>query len=231
VSDDEVEQIYNYLHENYEYRDGELLRIKAPRGRKIGQSVGTFIYLKRAEKAILQITILLNGKRRAFNLSRMIFLYHFKELPSCVKHYDGNIMNFKIENLYASDHIGSIDHTKFKGFTFVNNAWKVRSKVDGKVCSFGSYNTEEVAKEVYECVKKNWIENRLSAEEITQFIKDKYKNKTARYCRTKGYKMKDGKYIVRITHNKKRIHIGTFYSEEEAHAAYLKAKEEYAKNA
>ena len=43
----------------------------------------------------------------------------------------------------------------------------------------------------------------------------------------KGYCKKNNKYVTRITINKKRIYIGSYDTEEEAHQAYLDAKQKY----
>jgi hypothetical protein len=51
-------------------------------------------------------------------------------MPQVIKYRDENIMNHKIENLYESDHIGSMNHKEFKGYTFANNSYKVRAMVD-----------------------------------------------------------------------------------------------------
>ena len=42
MTQDEIDLIYEYLHTNYRYDDGELIRIKASKGKKIGEKFGYF---------------------------------------------------------------------------------------------------------------------------------------------------------------------------------------------
>ena len=52
--------------------------------------------------------------------------------------------------------------------------------------------------------------------------------KNRHWPNAKGYKKtKSGRYQARILINGKHTHLGTFDTPEEAHAAYLKAREEY----
>jgi hypothetical protein len=122
-----------------------------------------------------------------------------------------------------------MNHKEFKGYTFANNSYKVRAMVDWKKLHFGAYHDEETAKEIYLLIKKLWIEDRLTGIQIKKIIQEKYFHKKSRYIETKGYRLIKGKYVTRATINGQRKHIGTFKTPEEAHAAYLKAKEEYKK--
>ena len=92
MTQDEVDKIYEYLHENYEYRDGELIKIKNGPGYKIGHKLGSFeTTISGTLKNMAQLKI--NNKRYSRGLHQFIYLYHYKRLPKYVRHLDGNHSN------------------------------------------------------------------------------------------------------------------------------------------
>ena len=79
MTQDEVDLIYDYLHENYEYRDGELIRIKVCKNRKIGESLGSVNLSRRHGRLKIQCNISVNKKTYSMQLGHLIYLYHFKK--------------------------------------------------------------------------------------------------------------------------------------------------------
>lgn len=162
MSEEEVQQIYEYLHENYRYEDGELISQITIGRTKIGKSIGSFFI--GTGKPNLHTSLTVNKKKYRMPLSHAIYLYHLKVKPRYLLYIDGNIMNTKIENLELSS-------------------------------------------------MKKLTQKRIS----TGYQIEKWK------CGIR--------YRARIQINGKNVSLGSYLTKEEAHAAYLKAKEEYAKNA
>jgi len=101
MTQDEVDLIYDYLHENYEYWDGELIAKKTTKGIKKGRALGHFSY-RRNGHPIIQGRIKINGKSYLIDVRKLIFIYHNKYDPKFVINKDGNILNSYIENLMES---------------------------------------------------------------------------------------------------------------------------------
>ena len=86
------------LNELFEYKDGELYRIKSLRTDLLGTKAGSPHY-----KGYTAVHI--NG--RSYLLHRLIFLMHQGFLPAQVDHIDLDKTNNRIENLRASDASGN----------------------------------------------------------------------------------------------------------------------------
>ena len=99
---------------------------------------------------------------------------------------------------------------------------------------FGRYDTKEMAIIAYTEAKNLWIKDKKTPCEIKKILIEreiiKIKPKVEKIKKIKkGYSFdkRDGKYYSFHYINNKRIGLGSYKSSEEAHAAYLKAKEEY----
>jgi len=153
MTDDEVALIYDYLHENYEYRDGELIRTKEIHGSMVGRTLGTFrCYPDGNSTVVARFNI--NKKKYSKSLFYLIWLYHHKELPKYIGHIDGNKTNNKIENLIKCENrIIKKNTSKEKGYFLVKDAksirWRARITVNNKIINLGTYTEEKEAHAAY----------------------------------------------------------------------------------
>ncbi len=238
MTEEEVELIYNYLHETYDYIEGDLIRklncnkSGTPKGFKLGSfsAKDGVVYLKGLISA--------NGIKIQKPLSHIIYFYHFKSWPSFVIYKDMNPMNCKIENLQpvSRSQMENLKPLK-KGYQerCTNNGIRYgvgittkKNNVRGKIY-LGTYDTKEEAQEIYKCAKNIYLENdcpkNLKRKLLEIYPHIRIKNHDNNKL-PGAYKQRGG-YKSSIQINKKTIYLGSFKTEEEAHAAYLKAKEEY----
>jgi hypothetical protein len=73
-------------------------------------------------------------------------------------------------------------------------------------------------------INGNRNDNRLENLRIVSNQQNQFNRKN-----TKGYSKQNNKFIAKIRINKKQIHLGCYDTEEEAHNAYLEAKQKYHK--
>lgn len=225
MTQDEVDLIYGYLHENYLYEDGELIAKKTKRGCKEKQKLGSFNYTKGV--ICIRVQLKINNKKYNRTLAQFVFLYHHKLLPSKVRHLDGNITNNKIENLILYEKSKSNECRDAKGYTKNKIGYRVNMTWDKKKQTYGNFINEEVAKQVFYEIKELRYINKLSHQQISKIINEKYYHYMCKNNKIhKGYKVRWGKYIATMKIKNKDKHIGIFNTPEEAHEAYLKAKKE-----
>ena len=234
MTQEEVDLIYDYLHKNYEYKNGELIRKIKSRTQPIGNKIGCFSYTEKRNPKIL-VTLNFNKNRFSLILPKVIWLYHFKEYPINLHYKDNNPTNLKIENLIKSTKEGIKKHRKVKNpFKLINNTYKAFIRFNYKTYHLGVYESEEDARLSYEIAKLNLINNPdLNPNEIRDIIKTEMGDKTTHtknQSLIKGYFKKGSKYYVSISVNNKRTNIGSFETPQEAHQAYLKAKMELNKS-
>lgn len=228
MTQDEVDMIYEYLHENYRYEEGELIKIKNGRGYGIGHKLGSIeTTFSGSLKMMIQLKI--NNKRYSRGIHQFIYLFHNKKLPRYVRHIDGNYTNNKIENLI--EEMGAIKvnvNRSNKGYEKDGRGFRVNLAWNKKKQTYGCYINEKIATDVYEYVKKLRYFDLLNHQEIKLKVKEKFGKYTiSSSLKPKGYRFKDNLYQVRIKIDKKEKYIGSYKNPEEAHAAYLKAKKEY----
>ena len=239
MTEEEVQIIYDYLHENYEYReDGELLhRFDLKNGsKKKGETIGSVCY-SNTNRAYLQTKLHINGKTYRQKINKCIYIYHNKKYPKYLIHLDDNPLNNKIENLQESSH-SLIQHQnalrKERRFLPVKNkdgtmGFTLCSSINNKSVKLGTYRTAEIATQVYFDVHL-LINEGKTEQEIKDYLRFKYPDSSLNILSKTGFKgvsCQGGKFIAQARINGKRIYIGSYISPEEAHAAYLKAKEEY----
>lgn len=99
MTQDEVDKIYAYLHENYEYRGGELIRAKKISGSYVGKKFGSVFIPSNKGRPTIRGDLNIEGKIRSINLDRAIFIYHTRTNPMAINHIDKNPFNNNIENL------------------------------------------------------------------------------------------------------------------------------------
>ena len=168
MTQDEVDLIYNYLHENYEYRDGNLIRIKktcngqAP----VGHNMGYVFTPSNKGRPTLRTSFTVNKKRYCINVDRLIFIFHFKILPQVIVHIDNNPMNNKIENLNAatSYDVNNKNIEKFHGVKIYKgkNGDRyypyLRKKGKKESTTFGAYSSYQEAHAAYLKAKEEYRE-------------------------------------------------------------------------
>ncbi len=230
MTEEEVQMIYDYLHENYEYKDGNLVAKKNKIGATKGHSLGTFNINENNSSGFL-VQIKIKNKRFARGLHQYIYLYHNKSLPKYVMHLDGNVTNNKIENLikYNGNKVNANrDH---KGYFQDKKGFRVVMSWDKKKKTYGNFSSEQIAMEVFSKIKYLRYKKNLSHQEINKIINTEYWDKKIKNDKNiRGYKQEGGKYVARIRIKNKQITLGRFDSAQEAHQVYLKAKENHAKN-
>lgn len=228
MKQDEVDLIYGYLHENYEYRDGELIK-------KSGVKLGYVFIPSKTGKAYMKCSLTVNGKQKFHSLSKIIFLYHTRRYPKYIDYLDGNPFNNKIDNIFETiiqkmrerktDGNKGIFKVKLKnGYRFYPNFFVLHSTV-----GLGGYDTEEAALEIYEKAKQLYLMDiKITPNEFRKKFIQMYPHlKIKEKPRFKGVYRDGNRFVAYINHDGKKKHIGQYSSEEEAHAAYIKAKDEY----
>jgi hypothetical protein len=137
--------LYEKAIELFEYIDGDLVWKISKYKSKIGKSVGT----EHGNYKRVQVA------KRGYLIHRLIFLMHYKYLPTIVDHIDGNTNNNKIENLRdATYYQNSINvkprkdsKTQMQNVTWHkgNKKWCVYLTMHGKRKYFGYYKDAELA--------------------------------------------------------------------------------------
>jgi hypothetical protein len=97
MTQDEVDTIYNYLHENFRYEDGLFIRKKD----------GEIIYGRidsRAKKLLFMLDVKFNKKRYKWSYAHFIYFYHHKIKPKYLININGNAADIRIENLKEATH-------------------------------------------------------------------------------------------------------------------------------
>ena len=237
MTQDEVDLIYEYLHENYEYRDGEFVCLAK---KEIKTGIINFGYKNR--NACLMFPIKIKQKSYKLAYGHAVWIYHFKQKPKYLKYLDKNIMNNKIENLQIQtrSYPGKDNSHLFKGavklYTPIGKKkFRAVIGINNKKVVLGVYYKEKQARQIYLEAKNIYLENnKITNEELKQKIIQKFPWATIRKLNaSKKYKgvtqdlRYPNKYTAEICKNYQRIYLGTFETPEEAHAAYLKAKQEH----
>lgn len=237
MTQDGVNLIYDYLHENYEYRDGRLLRIKSYNGWNIGHELGTFSFHDKWKTAQVKAVIKINKRSFSSTLAHFIWIYHNKKKPKFIGFKDGNPMNTELENLYelnsAQMYLKNTENSA-QVFKIKNmNGIKYRALIVSNYESIflGHYDSEEEAIEIYQLARKALSLSITSGVEIKKFINESFGFEKIKINKNKnGYKgvkkTKAGTYYGISTKKNQKILTPCFKSPQEAHEAYLKAKAE-----
>ena len=97
MTQDEVDLIYEYLHENYEYRDGNLIRTKDNK-----LLMGCIV--RNSKKLIFEISIRIYNKKYHWGYGHWIYFYHHKIKVDYLININGNPVDYRIENLRSVNH-------------------------------------------------------------------------------------------------------------------------------
>lgn len=238
MTQDEVNLIYDYLHENYEYRDdGNLVRIKDGSEfskAKKGDILGSFFYQYGSPR--MRCTLNIKGVNYTKNLSHFIYLYHYKEFPSVIEHKDNNPTNCRIDNLKSCTRVDVEFKKQVRGWKpITSSTGKIRYRVTLQIgkqlkVHFGSCETKEEARAVYDMAKSLHVVEKLQPDDIKRQVMDAFphlrmKLRQENKCGYPGVYKRGNKYVSRSFKGSKT---STHDTPEQAHQAYLKAKEEYA---
>lgn len=234
MTQDEVDLIYNYLHEKYIYFDGDLYIKKTFSGSGLGDKVGSISYPSKG-KGYPHLMAVFSVKGRVFSsaLSHFIWIYHHKEKPRFLTFIDGNRMNCRIENLNqvtwsyiqyqrAGDNQGYKKQGKYYRVCLCG------SDYEGSV---GTYETPELAKEIYLLAKSLMMEEPLTIQELRQKlceIHPKAKKPSVIKCvMPYAYLNKQGRFDCKFKCREYNIFIGTFDTPMQANQSALEFKKEY----
>ena len=232
MTQDEVDLIYDYLHENYRYEDGELIRTTTKQGANIGDRYGT-VTIEREKRIVINCSINIKKKKKIVNLAHMIYIFFHKKKPDFIAYIDGNYANTKIENLLEMSRteqlLTLLDGRGFYPIKGKNGKirYHCQFNVEKETISLGVFNNPTDAHNLYLKAKELF----LKGTPVTQ-IKEKLQsgkndnNKTG----LKGVRLIKNKYYGIAQVNKKRIYTSAFNTAQEAHEAYLRAKEELKKS-
>jgi hypothetical protein len=156
----DTKKLYDYIHENFEYKEGELYyKIRTANCIQIGQKAGGI-------KENRYYAIRIKGKN--YFTHRLIFLYHNGHLPEFIDHIDRNKLNNNIENLRevtkSENHMNiakyKTNKSGFKGVSWSRGAkkWQAQIQINCKKIRLGYFTTPELAYEAY-C---NYCKNNLT---------------------------------------------------------------------
>lgn len=147
----------DYLHQMFEYKDGELFWKISPNsrireGKKAGWDCGRYLYVQ------------LNKKN--YPIHRFVFMMHKGFFPETVDHIDGDTKNNKIENLREATHAKSITKAirKSNNTSGIKNVywkkeakkWVVRLQINGKETFFGGYKDIDYARFIAEAMRHKY---------------------------------------------------------------------------
>ncbi len=233
MTQDEVDLIYDYLHENYEYVDGEFISIVN------NKKLSGFC----AQSARMRATLHINKKDYFVRYAALVWIYHHKEIFYSYDYKDKNTVNNKIENLIPmtsieQSYIKRKSKLGYREILLKNGSIKymVEINMGNKSYNFGRYNNKNDAKKCYTLAKQLWVTKKIDPLEIKKILIEKniiqerkiiLKIKNEKKI-PKGYTFdkRDKKYYAYHYINKKRIGLGSFKTPQEAHEAYLNAKKE-----
>lgn len=145
---------YDLLHSLLEYKDGTLYnRITRNSRAKAGEKSGSY-----SGKYAL---VIINGI--PWQVSRIIYFMHHKNIPACVDHINGDTLDNRIENLRAAtlsqnqfNHAkSSANKSGVKGVSWVKkyNKWYACIRINGITKNLGYYANLDDAKEFVDLVR------------------------------------------------------------------------------
>lgn len=145
---------YDLLHSLFEYKDGALYNRTTRNSRAIaGAKAGSYS----GKYALITV----NGM--PWHISRIIYFMHYKNVPDCIDHINGDAWDNRIENLRpATYRQNQFNHAKtsanksgVKGVSWTKkyNKWYACIRINGVAKNLGYYADIEDAKEFIELVR------------------------------------------------------------------------------
>ena len=230
MTQEEIDLIYNYLHENYEYSKGEFIRKKDSRAHKKGSPVKGQLNFSDKQTIVLCMSLSV-FKTPNTPYAKLIFLYHHKIYPKYLKFLDKNPMNCNIENLMQSHkQLKSVEFKKFyKVLTKNGVRYRVCILLKNQYLSLGQHLNKDDAILIYDAALELFNGGIQDGNHIKEILKNKFPDFKLVIGNKTGFKCvyeQDKKFRYEFSHNKKRIGKSGFSTPKEAYEAYLKVKEE-----
>ncbi len=242
MTQEEVDLIYEYLHEKYSYEDGQLIMKVQRRAYKKNKSIGSFV-LPQQGKGYAKIMTTLYIKNKIYNstLAHFIWIYHYNQKPLFLIYIDKNRANNRIENLKSVNRQEVLSQSmhECQGYKIERNG-KFRVSIRGSDYegSLGTYSDEKTAKDIYLIAKKILFTEALTIYELRNRLCDLhpkakppiiYKRKLPHTRETNN-----GRYdsMANKTINKKMysLYFGTFDTAEEANKKAIEFQNNYVAN-
>jgi hypothetical protein len=231
MTQDEVDLIYDYLHEHYSYMHGELIR-------KNGEKLGNISY--RENCCIFRTSLWVDGKAKHFIMKKLLYIYYHKKYPDFVISIDGNEFNLDKNNLLESS-IGLRKKSSFsKGKYGSKEVYKIYYYTQNKkLVHMGATENIDDAKHIAEILDELFLIRKMGLQEIIIYLRENFPllilKEKANKLGKKGVhfngKLKSkAKYTSKISFNKKSYSLGYFMSENNAHKAYLYVAEKIKNN-
>ena len=183
-----------------------------------------------------QLTLKKDGKQKGFRVHQLIAMTFLNHKPCGLKivvdHIDNNKLNNNVNNLRLitnrensmQEHIDS--SSKYTGVYKQGGRWCASILSDGDRIHLGVFDKELLAHKAYQ--EALFLHNSNKRELIYE-IKQKNREKkySSKYMGV-AFDKESGKWVARITINKKCIYLGRYNDELAASKAYLKYKKDNA---
>lgn len=237
MTQDEIDLIYDYLHENYEYRDGELYLLKDKTFQKRGHKIGVLTFPGTNKGyAHLNTAFYINKTNYAMPLSHAIYIFHHKEKPKYILYKDENRMNTNIENLVSCRlqdlHYRTI--SRYQGYKKDRGKYRVCVTATDYEGTIGRFDTPEIAKEIYLLARKILIEEDLTMQELRNKLSEIHPQVTKKVAFKRvlpyAYMTKKGKFDAKIKLGAYNLYFGSFETPLEAHYEAVTIRDEYKTN-
>ena len=237
MTQEEVNALHEYLHQNYKYKSGQLIAKKdIKHSKRAGDALGGFFYQGTGGSPKIRASINLNGKKYRMTLGHFIWIYHHKEYKKYIHHKDLNPVNTKIGNLVPASLTAfqEMRVNKCKGYKAKKNkdgstSYRVIIEYNYKKINIGSFDSEKKAANIYQkaralvcagVVDEKTLKEKLS----TIFPSDNFRKAGSKFGR--GVYQNHKRFVARTRIDKKTYIIGNFDTPEEARDAYLRFKKE-----
>ena len=170
MKQEELDFLYNFLHDNYIYSpEGMLIAKKSRPGVKKGQELGS-LKLERLGRPAYMCHIKMPWGNSRWRISHLIWIYFYKIKPKYIVHKNGNIADTRIENLVSSESRVAFENKKQyktlrKGYfkspnAKRKNAFMVQVESLGRKIYIGIYNSEQKAQDAFYFAKS--LMNKIS---------------------------------------------------------------------
>ncbi len=162
MTQEEVDLIYNYLHENYEYL-GQIGCLINKKSKKVMYGSTT----KNINQLRIDSSIRINNRKYSMLYSHLLWIYFYKDKPKLIGYKDNNPSNIKIENLVIgsmslsiiNNDTGRINKHGYRGVCKCQNAYYGRLFLNKKFIWSRAYKTPEEAHQAYLDLKKQYAIN------------------------------------------------------------------------
>lgn len=215
MTEEEVALIYDYLHENYEYVDGELKANRRIGSKERGDPLGAFLIGRGKRTEIIAAITLPMTPRKNYKLTTLIWVYHNKEYQKYIDFLDGNPANTRIENLLKTTAKICQASREWTAGCYITKGGGYYCSIKTHFGHMGVYQTQEIAKEVYTMARDLYFNKHLDVKDVRKAVKDKYYEfETKNNKEMKGSYKHYGRYQVSTRIRGKAVYIGTYDTPE-----------------